>query len=359
MTLWRAGALGGILLTLLLALFLQEAKAEPPGYQVGVRHLTLVDESRSIKASMGFEGSPTRRLDTTVWYPAKSKQGATAEDAPLAKGGPWPLLIYSHGTFAHADNIMHLVNDLVAHGYVVAAPDYPLTSRAAFTRIQGPDVSDVVNQTADIGFIIDSLLADRTFGPVIDKTRIGTTGHSLGAVTSYFASFAAETRDPRVAATALLGAGDPVQAALSTDMGLAGAHLAPVSVPVLFLTAERDVFALLTGRPHGAYSRLEPPKYEAVVKDGVHVWFTDSDAQPADGKNPDCLFFERMAPDMKVRGCDGGAELIGPARQQEITRIAVRAFFDAYLKQDAGALERLRELGTGPGDVELVYEEQD
>ena len=116
----------------------------------------------------------------------------------------------------------------------------------------------------------------------------------------------------------------------------------PSSVPVLFLSAEQDLFGRMMGRPHAAFSRVEPPKVEVMVKGGAHVWFHDgSDRHPA-GKNPDCLFFERMGPQMKVPGCEGPVALVDPQRQHAITRAALRAFLDGYLKGDAAARARLR-----------------
>ena len=321
---------------------------------VGVRRITLVDETRSIKPSGKFAGTPTRQLDLIVWYPAERDGG----DAPLSRDGPWPLVIYSHGTFGRADNATHLVEDLARQGYVVVAPNHPLTSSAAFTRVEAPDISDVVNQTRDISFIVDRMLADAFFAPAIDRAKIGTMGHSLGAVTDYFVSYGGQTRDARIAATVLIGAGDPVQAALSTEMGLAGTWHVVSGVPALFLSAEKDIFARMTGGPYAAYARIGAPKYEAMIARGVHVWFRDGTEQPADGKNPDCLFFERMQPGVPIPGCEERTPLIAPARQQEITRAAVRTFFDAYLKRDAGALARLRGLDREFGEVSLRREDE-
>lgn len=346
-----------LLIALVLAALAQAGHAAEQDHGVGVKQITLVDEGRPIKPAAGFPGSPSRRIDLVVWYPTAPKAGAPVADAPLAKGGPWPLVIYSHGTFGRADNATHLTADLARHGYVVAAPNYPLTSSTAFTKVQRPEVTDVVNQVKDVGFVIDRLLADRFFDAAIDRAKIGTTGHSLGGVTSYFASFGLQTRDPRITATALIGAGDPVQAALSTDMGLAGTGHAAVSIPALFLSAEKDVFARMMGRPRAAYSRIETPKYEVTVKGGVHVWFRDGNEQPADGKNPDCLFFEKWMPGTPIPGCEERVPLIGPARQQEITRLAIRSFFDAYLKKDSSSLDRLRRLDRQFETVGLVYEE--
>ena len=151
------------------AVFAQPAHAahhEPTGIVTLERR--YVDETRGIMATMGFAGSQTRRIDVKVWYP------------PEMDRGPYPLIIYSHGTFGFAGNAMHLVRAIVAEGYVVAAPDYPLTSRKAHTKVRFADISDVSQQVRDITFIIDSLLADPVIGKLIDADNIGATGHSLG-----------------------------------------------------------------------------------------------------------------------------------------------------------------------------------
>lgn len=289
---------------------------------------------------MGFAGSPERRIDVMVWRPEGQK-------------GPLPLIIYSHGTFGHANNAMHLVKALVDAGYVVAAPEYPLTSRRAYTRITFADVSDLSEQVRDLGFIITSLTGDATLGKFIDSARIGTTGHSLGAVTSYFGSFSARLRDPRIKATAPIAAGDPVQSALDAPMGMAGAGYWPGSVPVLFLSAEHDVFTALTGPPHVALSRVTAPKHEVMVKGGVHVWFTDPREQVEPGKNPDCLFFEEHLPQMKLPMCQMRYSLIDPEQQRAIARTALVAFFDGYLKGDKSALARLKAIGETYPEADL------
>ncbi len=304
-----------------------------------VRHLTLVDETRTVTASGGYGGSTVRRLDVTVWQPDDR------DTTPHSH----PLVIYSHGSFGQADNAMYLVHALVHAGFIVAAPDYPLSSRAAYTAIKAPDASDVINQTRDIHYIIDRLLADPALCVQIDSGAIATIGHSLGAVTSYFTSFGNCTRDPRIKATVLMGAGDPVQAALSANMGLIGTWHMPVHVPVLFLSAQYDVFARFTGRPQVAYARLENPKYEVTVRGGAHIWFTDVDGPHADGGNPDCAL---LGGGDHMVGCEPGLKLTTPTRQREITQIAVIDFLDGYLRDDKARLARLHNLAKILPDVD-------
>jgi predicted dienelactone hydrolase len=315
-------------------------------YEIAVRRLEFVDTSRPTQAAFNFPGAANRRLDTIVWYPADRS------------AGPFPLIIYSHGTYGAPDNAMHIVEHLVRHGYMVAAPAFPLTSRAAYTHLPAAYAPDVQNQPADVSFIIDQLLASDDLGPLIDAHAIGSTGHSLGGVTSYFLSFGAQTRDPRIAANAVIAGGDPVGANATFHLGFADSAVAAPEAPVLFLSADKDVIANLSGAQFAAYSRVGAPKFELSIRNGVHVFFRDADGVEArqDGKNPDCTFLEAAMPGANIPGCEGPGHFIARERQQVITRDALLTFFDAALKHDAAALARLRGLGTFYPETELRVE---
>lgn len=204
-----------------------------------------------------------------------------------------------------------------------------------------------------MSFLLDCLLDDVALAPLIDGGRIGLMGHSLGAATNYFATFDSRTRDRRIGALVFTGAGDPVRAATNPRLQL-DAAFEPVSVPALFLAGEYALFAPMTGEPYAAYARCAPPKYRLLIRGGVHTWFHDSEDQPADGRNPDRLFFERLQLGMKVPECEERVPLIR-AKQQAAHASSGSPFFDGYLNCDPGALEALREFGTCP-DVELTCE---
>jgi len=327
-------------------------------YGVGYKDLTYIDKSRPIKASYNFKGTDDRRIDVSLWYPIQSDDSKTIANNGQPAIGKWPLVIYSHGTYGYPKNATHFVQHLVKQGYVVAAPTHPLTSRASFTNIPGPDVTDTGNQPEDVSFVIDQLLTDPFIGHAIDESNIGTTGHSLGAVTSYFLNYGVRFRNPKIKAHALIGGGEPVQAALSSHLGFNGVQHAPVSVPVLFLSAEKDVFANLTGRPYAAYSRVEPPKYEVMVHNGTHVWFRDPSHAMTDGRNPDCKFFDTNLPGHPIPGCLATDTFIDEKLQREITRTSLLDFFDAFLKDDKKALLALKGLGQRYKDVTVTYEDK-
>lgn len=331
------------------------AIAETPG-GVGLARLSITDSSRPTKAVGSFAGTPDRRLDVMVWYPAEVSGGEPVEDAPLSKAGPWPLVIYSHGTYGSPDNASHIAIHLARNGYVFAAAAYPLTSRVSFAKLPAAELSDAGNQPKDVSFLIDQLLAHPVFGKAIDPERIGSTGISLGAVTSYFLSYGVQTRDPRIVANAMIATADPPYAALSFGLGFDGILHADVSVPALIFAGTKDVFDSTTGGPYASYARLRSPKYHVMIEGAPHVWFGDRRHQPPNGKNPDCEFFEKNAPELVLSLCGERGGLIDPERQKAIVQAVIQSFFDGYLKRDTRAQERLARAGDEFPEVKLVFE---
>ena len=69
----------------------------------------------------------------------------------------------------------------------------------------------------------------------------------------------------------------------------------------------------------------------------------------------DCFWFAEHAGGQPPQ-CVERRPLITPARQKAITRHALLAFFDAYLKDDAAALDRLEAIGETFAEVTLRRE---
>ena len=148
--------------------------------------LALADRSRPTDANGDFPGAPARQLEGHLWYPTE--------------GGPYPLLVYSHGFTSDHRNGAYLAEHLASHGFVVAAVNHPLTHWGA---PGGPRVADVVNQPGDVSFLIDRLLARSAdagdvLAATIDEERIGVLGVSLGGLTATLAGFHPTLGDPRI-----------------------------------------------------------------------------------------------------------------------------------------------------------------
>lgn len=167
-------------------------------YSVGRSDFEWIDTER-IHAYQNGESEPSgqRVLPTTIWYP---------EDLDEEH----PLLVFSHGLMSSRRGCTYMAEHLASHGYVIVSADHPFTNADA---PGGPDLFDVVNQPADISFLIDQMLdlrdGEQPFKGTIDAKRIGAFGISLGANTVTLAAFHPEWRDPRIAAViSIVGHGD-------------------------------------------------------------------------------------------------------------------------------------------------------
>ena len=143
-----------------------------PPYQVGSTTVQLIDSTRPT-VSHGHTISSSRALTTLVWYPMVS--------------GRSPLVVFAHGYQVGPAPYETILEAWAAHGYVVAAPEFPLTDQ----DIAGAnlDENDIDNQPADVRFVTDSLVAAGS--PVasrIDPSKLGVAGHSDGAETALAAS---------------------------------------------------------------------------------------------------------------------------------------------------------------------------
>jgi len=239
------------------------AASSPSGarFAVATRVVIFVDPTRSTPAVGTTPASPQRRLVTHLWYPAAGAPLAAepVNSAPLERDAPYPLIVFAPGDAGHALDYDTLLRRWAAAGYVVAAPDFPVSSRNGTAG-----VADVANQPADLKFVIRNLVrfdhAKRGLGRVIDARRIGLAGHSLGAATV-------------VALVERSCCGEPrVRGAISFS-GLAllpGEDYPRPSVPLLLVhgTADRTV-------PYAAsthlYAAVGPPRYLVIVLGRGHA----------------------------------------------------------------------------------------
>jgi predicted dienelactone hydrolase len=192
------------------------------GYSVTGHTLLLVDRSRV--------GLGPRALLTTVWYPVIPP--AAAGSGRLARG-LFPLVVFAPGYTACEDFYAPLLRTWASAGYVVAGVDFPRTN----CHLANPDENDLVNQPADMAYVIRRLLAasrePRGFlTGLVDQGRIGVAGQSDGGDT--VAALVANTccRDAAVrAAIVLAGAEWPP---------MPGSYFAQPTPPVLFVQGDAD-----------------------------------------------------------------------------------------------------------------------
>lgn len=170
---------------------------------VGITTIHLTDPSRPLKARGGRPSATSRSFDVVMRYPIAGVPGVgeTLDAAPL---GAAPLVVFAHGFAAETETYAALLHEIAASGFVVAAPEFPMTSAA----IDGaPDEMDLVEEPRDLSFIIDSLTSDprpANLGSMVRQGPVGLVGHSDGAQAVLLCAYAPRYRDDRVGAVVAL-----------------------------------------------------------------------------------------------------------------------------------------------------------
>lgn len=137
------------------------------------------------------------------------------------EGGPYPIVVFSHGAWGSKDGHTMLTELWASHGYVTIQPDHA-DSRSLGVRVGDQSVfREWRTRPADVSFILDSLAGIETNVPALrgkmDAQRIGVSGHSYGANTAqlvggakaFIAGREVSFADPRVTAVALLSGQGP------------------------------------------------------------------------------------------------------------------------------------------------------
>ena len=325
--------------------------AAPGPHPVGHETITLVDTSRRTPANGSYPGASSRTLVTDVWWPTD-------------RADPAPLVVVSHGYLDSRQGEAYLGQHLASRGYVVAAPDFPLSHLGS---PGGPTLNDIQNQPGDVSFVIDQILQrTRTPGdPLqghVDGRRIGATGLSLGGLTTLLVTYHRDLRDKRISAAMPIA---PV-----------GCFLTPrffrtARTPLLVMQGTTDLIVPFAENGQRAFDDSRRPHLLVALDGGSHTGFAGYLAalpptqhydksigcsallqglgnQLAD---PNDTAFNALAtrgagvstdagrcplpcaPDAVAAAQPG----MSAARQQEVARIAAAAFFDAWLADNRPA----------------------
>jgi fermentation-respiration switch protein FrsA (DUF1100 family) len=172
-------------------------------------------------------------------------------------------VVFAHGFDVTPATYASLLHFWASAGFVVAAPLFPRTNPHAPGR---PDEDDVVNQPADISFVISSLLAldadsSSPLHALIDVGRIAVAGHSDGAETALAVGYARRLRDPRVRAGVIMS---------GAEMSGIGGYSFSGGPPLLAIQGTADTL----NEPRFSYAFFKaarPPKYMLKLLGATHL----------------------------------------------------------------------------------------
>ena len=146
------------------------AHAEPDNHDqfVAVRRIETQSEGSVVAVRVFY---PTKTVaQQNQFGPWRLKLAKNAD--PLK--GVYPLIVISHGLGGNDWNHHLLAQELVARGFVVAAMRHP----EDLLRVGRPQ--QVILRPLEVGATLDAVLNHPNLGKIIDPTRIGGFGFSLG-----------------------------------------------------------------------------------------------------------------------------------------------------------------------------------
>ncbi len=209
-------------------------------------------------------------------------------DAPVANGGPFPVLILSHGLSGIRFYHTALIEELVSRGYVVVAPNHPYDanvtifpdgSSADYRSDIGPKVvnKDSVRirhrqlntRVEDIRFILDQMEkvesgnTQSLLSRHLDLEKVGVLGHSFGGATSVEAS----GRDARIKACLALDSWSLAMADSTIERGL--------EQPLLYMGRPIWPDSRNDARIRSLLENNSSPAYHLTLEETHHFDYTD------------------------------------------------------------------------------------
>jgi predicted dienelactone hydrolase len=222
--------------------------------------------------------------------------------------GPFPMIVHNHGLDGSSAKFSQLLSAWAAAGYVVVAPNFPLTN--ADTPRDQRSIGDVVQQPADVRFVLDRVLGMAAPGGPLEgkvaEDHIGVSGLSLGGATTYPLLFNTCCREARFRSAILMSA-------LRVDMP-DGAYDWAGPFPVLAFAGTADGSVRYDVQQE-IIANLPGPTWSVTLDGGLHATpFEDA-----------------------------------PSPHDDVVRATTLDFWAATLRDDAAAEARIATDATVPG----------
>ena len=268
-------------------------------YNVGSRTLTFVDSTRG------------RTLATAIWYPTSDgTPGASGEitgATPDPSGGPYPLILFSHGWQSYNRQSSFLMAQWARHGFVVAAPDHQYDTYYDYDPSYDAEMQ--FDRPEDIRFVTDQMLSlnqDPTsflYG-MTDPNAIGMSGHSFGGHTTMMIAGAPPNLDHLAEycqsdpdcnwdicclqdqiqqlfpGQRVIDESDPrTKAALAMAPDgygwLQADGMAKIKIPIMIMGGGQDTLCPLDTEQEPMYEGIVSTKYLLVLKNADHYAYID------------------------------------------------------------------------------------
>ncbi|WP_033067091.1 alpha/beta hydrolase family protein [Thalassospira australica] len=125
-----------------------------------------------------------------IWYPAMEPESSVrhmgvasgaARGADFAGDGPFPMVLFSHGSEGHRFNQFWLAEYLARRGYIVAAPQHHGDNYLDASEAR--QLAIIERRPREMRLALDLLLDHADISDHIDRDKIYALGHSAGGAT--------------------------------------------------------------------------------------------------------------------------------------------------------------------------------
>jgi len=243
-------------------------------FHVGLARCRFVDPTRPTTDYATGQVSPGRVLETEVRYPTTNGAPGVETRAahPAYRHGPYPVIVFAHGFAVTPDTYAPLLDTWTVHGFVVVAPIFPDTNRAAVLAEGDGAEEDVANQPADVAFVTRQVAAAarganpacRVLRGLVEPDDVGLAGQSDGGETVGALAF-----DRRFLAPGLRFRSVAVLSGAEIEIG-PSAYGAPPDAPALLVV-------------QSATDACNPPQDSVALYDAVPIadkWFLALERAP-------------------------------------------------------------------------------
>ena len=201
---------------------------EPGPYDVGVQTITInADSDRPLTVDVWFPiddaGDAPLHQYTLIPGAVDTSDLAVVADPSAMADGPFPLVVYSHGSSGLRYIASNYTEAIASHGYIVASADH--SGNTALDELLCSRTERAVtafNRVADVRSVVDEMLNPQNAATVdfvanVDPGSIAVTGHSAGGFTTFAAASGYENDLGSIAADERVGAIIPISPSIGGD----------------------------------------------------------------------------------------------------------------------------------------------
>jgi len=230
--------------------------------------------------------SITKDGRATLAVPAENREMSLRIVYP-DQGGPYPIIVFSHGTFSSSDKYNLVVEFWAKRGYVVILPNH-LDANYGIIPSKTEDMIRIIHtRISDMSFILDNLDAIEGQNPglkgKLNRNQIIAAGHSIGTqvvlvntgqrIRNPTNNYVTESSEDRFMAAVMLS--DPGKMSMMPDDTWKGG-----SAPTFLSTGSEDYGLMGDGRREAEYQNeiLTLPdestgdKYLLLIERGDHYF---------------------------------------------------------------------------------------